>query len=338
MRFILIFIFILTSKISAQTQTEYIDIMGYEFYNNLLILSDNNDPVYKFIDLDTKNIIFDFGRKGRGPGEIQYPRSFKIKENKNSSTINIYYIEFSTNILKSFTVDVDERKVFLNDDIQLNREFTGLFNPTLVNDSTLIGTYDDYFDDKRHKKTSLVINNLKSNEYKEIMLYHLKSEPYEYSTQLNINARYITYDSEVDIVYSLAMNSNFVEIINLKDSSLETVILDNDEADLTSTNPDVFNSETYRPKYMNIGLYKDYIFILKSIYENKNYNNVLTLYDKNFNIINKRRFISDTYMSIAKANEYNNSIIMFSYDNNSFYEMKIINSVISEAKPFYLDK
>lgn len=310
--------------------------MGYDFYKNMLILTDNYNPVYKFIDLDTKEMIFNFGKKGRGPGEIQYPRSFKIKENKHSSTILIYYIEFSTNILKSFTVDVDGRKVFINDDIQLNREFTGLFNPTLVNDSTLIGTYDDYFDDKRHKKTSLVINNLKSNEYKEIMLYHLKSEPYEYSTQLNINARHITYDSEADIVYSLAMNSNFVEIINLKDSSIETVILDNDEVDLTSTNPDVFNSEIYRPKYMNIGLYKDFIFILKSIYKNNKYNNTVTLYDSDFNTINKHHFISDTYISIAKANEYNNSIIVFSYDNNSFYEMKIINSSISEAKPFFI--
>ena len=322
--------------LSGQSNINEIDIWDYHIIEHTLVVSSQNAPVFKIIDLEKNKQVASFGNLGRGPGEIHMPGFFNIKKIDND-IIKIYYVEFQINILKSFLFNIKNLTATANENIELPRDFTGLFSEQIIADSLLIGSYDDFFDKRRHGMRSVIIHNINKNIFDEILLYKIKSKPFNFSTELNINARDLLYDSENKQIITLTLASNIVESINIYSIISKTFYLQADTALLTNIDPAVFNSDIYLDMYSQIGKIGNTFFTLQNKKDNDIAKNIINLYNENFELLNTIELEIGFHFNLARTYELNNSIILYGYEGDGFYELPIIDGELGKLKPLAIN-
>lgn len=320
----------------GQAKISDIDLWDYHIVDQLMIVSSEYEPVFRVIDLNTSKQIAGFGQIGRGPGEVNRPGQFSIRR-LPTNKIQIYQVEFETNIFKSFIFDYDSLTATAQDDIALPKGFTGLFGEELIQDSLLVGTFDDFFYKKRHGKRSLIIHNLKSNTFKEVMLYPLKSEPFDFTAELNVNSRSLAYNPNTKEIVTLTLASNIIEIVHIDDIKYSRNYLDSDTPILTSIDPKVFNADDYLDKYSQIGIVNSQYYTLQNIIDNDVPKNVVTLYDDKFKKTISKILDVGFHFNICRENKQKNTLVLYSYEGDGFYELHIKDGRIGELRPFLRD-
>jgi|GEM_PF-5540275 hypothetical protein len=320
----------------GQTKISEIDVWDYHIVDQIMIISSEYEPVFRVIDINTSKQIAGFGQIGRGPGEINRPGQFSIRK-LPSNKIQIYQVEFETNIFKSFIFDFASLTATAQDDILLPKDFTGLFGEELIQDSLLVGSFDDFFYKKRHGKRSLIIHNLKSNTFNEVILYSLKSDPFDFTAELNVNSRSLVYNPYNNEVVTLTLASNIIENVKIEDIKYSINYLDSDTPIVTSIDPQVFNSDDYLDRYSQIGIVNKQYYTLQNTFENGIPKNIISLYDNNYKKTVTKILDVGYHFNVCRENKQKNTLVLYSYEGDGFYELPIKDGVIGELKPFLRD-
>lgn len=334
--FKIFFLLIFPCTLNGQTNISDIDVWDYHIVDQLMIVSSEYEPVFRVIDLNTNKQIAGFGQIGRGPGEINRPGQFNVRK-VASNKIQIYQVEFETNIFKSFIFDFASLTVTAQDDIELPKDFTGLLGGDLIQDSLLVGTFDDFFYKKRHGKRSLIIHNLKSNTFKEVMLYPLKSDPYDFTAELNVNSRSLIYNPNTKEIVTLTLASNIVENVQIEEIKYSINYLDSDTPIVTNIDPKVFNSADYLDRYSQIGIVNKQYYTLQNIVDNDLPKNVVTLYDDKFKKTFSKILDVGFHFNICREYIQNHTLVLYSYEGDGFYELPTKDGRIGELRPFLRD-
>lgn len=334
---VLVVLFILTTPSIAQNILDDIFILDFKIEDNYLFLSTPDEPVFRVINLKDSTMIAGFGKLGRGPGEILEAADISVRSINDDQEYLIYYVEYETNILKSFNFNTKTLKAIANKDFQLPLGYTGIISATLISDSVLVGTYDDHFRKKRHEKRVIISSNLKDSTFVEQPLFQLTTNPYELMAQLNINARDLLFDYQNNDVITLTLNSNIVEKYNVIDNSITTYYLESEEALFTNIKLEDYSRDEYLYVYSQIGELTEIYFTLQNRIVDNSSKNIINLYTKNFEKIDSKLLNNDFHFDISRTYKKNNSIILYSYEYGGLYELPIKDGRVGELRPFLRD-
>ena len=325
------------SNTSAQNYFSEITLIDFKIKDNLLFVSADVEPIFRVIDLESKEVIASFGLKGRGPGEIENSPYFKLIENTRENYYTIYFIEDATLTLKQFMFNKSNLSVISLENINLPNTLRGLRTVHYVNDSLLVGQNNDYFYQRTHKKRSIFKYNLNTKDFEEQLFYSIKSEPYDLMTELNVNYRDFIYNSKTNTVYTLTSHSNILESYNFNNHLYTFKSLDSDEIKLIVMDTKVFDEDDYLGMYSSFNIIGDYYYTISDVLKNNQIVNIITLYDKNFIKVTSKVYTSNIEFNLSEPFPLNNSIILYGYEGDGFYEVPILNGKLGELKPFLRD-
>lgn len=151
------------------------DIWGFDVDSEaniyLLHLQSKENCIFKFNK--EGNFIFSFGRKGQGPGEMQYPIFFQVINNELAVTDPTKVVFFSDTgkFLKEIPKDVNKQNViFLENGNYLVRERVRDMPDNATQHSRLI-LYDSEFNEIKEIVRVTVPNPFKGDGYRAILPY-----------------------------------------------------------------------------------------------------------------------------------------------------------------------
>ena len=172
---------VLEEKFTIDTERDEIvelgltDIWGFDVDSEaniyLLHLQSKENCIFKF-DKEG-NFISSFGRKGQGPGEMQYPIFFQVINNELAVTNPTKVVFFSDNgkFLKEISKDANKLSViFLKNGNYLVRESIRDISDSATQHSGLI-LYDSKFNEIKEIDRGTVPNPFKGDGYRAILPY-----------------------------------------------------------------------------------------------------------------------------------------------------------------------
>lgn len=293
-----------------------------EHIDSLLILSKLQDPLINVYRDENYNHIADFGRTGRGPNEFTTP-PFVRHYLKEGDETNIF--AYNQSLLKWLKIDLEAsmeaNEIILNKAFDFPAELRGAGQIFYVNDTMIMGVYDDHFYKKLDGLRGGFYYYPETGEVETFPLYNLSIEPNEPDNVMpatNFNARTSSISPDRSKFATVMVNFPGLEIFGVGSDSPTRYLLDADPP------PATLDLKTYKQgefiQYYNyIETTNNYIYLLKTGILDKNWDSA---YQTRIQVIDWKGNPQAQYIIPDKY-----SIAMFVVDekNERFYGISHIN-------------
>lgn len=228
--------------------------------DSLIVISTmQENPLYNVYNKN-QELVSQFGRMGRGPGEFPYP--IHIYDSKDH-----YLFAFESPLLKWNKIDLiksmEKQEVVIEEDYELPRELNGARDVFFKDENTLVGIYDDYFDKRLDERRGGFYYNIDSQNYELVQLENLKIEPYEVMPATNINAKMPAISPDRSKLAIVSVYSPLIEILNLNTKEVTKINLDKDSYK-TEFLLDDFKERKLNLHYTFVHASNEYIYLLYS--------------------------------------------------------------------------
>lgn len=208
-----------------------IDVEG-SIYGHLMELKD--DTLLLISSLQTQNLyqlyslvdfkkISSFGVIGQGPTEIPYPLHIY-----DSNLTNVLRYDPSLAILGGFThnqIKIGDLTDGYSKSIDLPRDLLSARDVFLLNDTTVVGTYDDHFNKRIDSNRGVFTLNTTTNNFETFALRNYTVEPNDVMGATNINARTATISRSKGVVLIASVHNPIIESYNFVTQKVESHII-----------------------------------------------------------------------------------------------------------------
>lgn len=301
-------------------------IRDIEHVDSLIILSTEHEPLFR-VFLKNGQYKGGFGRIGNGPSEFPAPRSnyfADIGHFKNRVKFLINNPRTNVMLLIDMDESISKNETVVQEEYALPRELSSAWGPDvyLINDSLLIGMYEDRFDKRLDEKRGFFYYQINTRMFDILSLTNLYMDTYNLNASMNINARGSDITPNRSKVVMPYLFIPQIDIIDVHNKSVESITLEGLPLKSTFSLED-FNNERIIQYYGSTYVTNDKIYVKyigKIPAENQDY--VIQVMDWSGDV-QAQYIIGNEYKLIRFIVDEENSIIYgLSSELDALYEFK----------------
>jgi len=292
-----------------------------EIIDNQLIVTTRTDTLFSVFNTEKKTL-HKFGREGFGPGELEKAPIFTVTY---AGDILIYIDEQLEIRIIDIDKSIDTGKIIYDSIIEVPRKLRSLWSSQtyLVNDSTVVGMYDDQFDKVLDQKRGVLIYNINS---KKVENYHLKNfsvQPFDVMSNTNVNARTGAAIFNQNKLIFAHHHTSLIETFDFQTRKLLSKNIIHDQSEFPKVfNNDKFLENGYREVFVNLSNFNGYSYILYSnTFYGEKVNKEILVVNSELEIVEK--FTVNKKFELTKISAFQNVIYGMSYNNDEIYKFEL---------------
>lgn len=300
---------------------ELLSLRHFDIISDKLIVTTQTDTLFNVYNLKTQTLK-KFGREGFGPGELKKAPRFTVTYNDNILIYEKAQLEIRIiDVIES----VEVGKIIYDRIIEVPLKLRSLWSSQiyLVNDSTIVGMYDDRFDKVLDQKRGVLIFNTST---KKIENYHLKNftvKPFDLMANTNINARAggVLYNQN-KLIFA-HHHTSLIETFNYQEMTIQSKnIMHKGDEFPHIFNSEKFNDNDYKEIFTSLSTSNDLTYILHS---NALYGDLV---DKSIIVLNSKLEIVKQYkvskkFDVSKITVSHDVLYGISYNNDKMYKFEL---------------
>lgn len=216
-----------------QILEEEVGIVQLSKVDSFFIVSKEQEPFFHIYD-DEMEYITAFGSQGKGPRE--FVRSPIIEDifRQNQDIYLLINDEMQKELISiNFTKSLRERNLVIGDRYDLPSKLDGALDFFYLNESKIVGIYDDRFHQKLDKARGGFYYNFGGNNFETFPLLNLRIEPFEVMAETNINARIPVLSPDREKMAIGMIHFPRLTIYDIESESSEFFLLDQNLPDKT---------------------------------------------------------------------------------------------------------
>ncbi|MCC5905548.1 MAG: hypothetical protein JJU13_05045 [Balneolaceae bacterium] len=269
------------------------------------------------------NHISSFGNKGRGPGEFTFPPIIQDVKLEGITTVLVHHQMGAELLSIDFTSSIEQNDLVISDRSELPGDLRTVANIFYMPNGGWAGIYDDRGDQTLGlEKRVGFYADAGSSELKVFPLYNLEIEPFDRSSEMNLNARFPVISPDRTKIAVIMRSYPKLEIFEAGSKTPTRFILDEPPGDR-------FDLEDYRSGnhihfYNYMDATDDYIYLLYSGYKayEEGRDQKIRIMDWEGNPITQYLIPGEYELTTFDVDEENRQIYGSSYSNDAVYRFE----------------